>query len=160
AELKGQIKSRRRRKRPEGSVNLMRSVVNRFQLLKSSQVASTLSLLNEAGWRSKDAIIIYMFFTLVLPIALGVIGLTLFSLDIWGDGKGAVFKYAAPVGAVYLGLKLPYWVSAQRRQRRYVHVQRALSDTLDLMTICAEAGLTLSVALERVSRELGLTYPE
>ncbi len=45
------------------------------------------------------------------------------------------------------------------RGKRYGDMQKALSDTLDLLLICAEAGLSLAAALERVSRELGLAYP-
>jgi tight adherence protein C len=46
------------------------------------------------------------------------------------------------------------------RKKRYLYIQRSLSDVLDLMTICAEAGLSLSASLNRVSRELALSYPQ
>lgn len=160
AELRGELSKSRRRGRPESSVNFMRQVVNKFQLLKSSQVKQVQDMLNEAGWRSKDAIIIYLFFTLVLPIGLGLAGLVVMGMDFWGQGKEAVFRFIAPVLGAYIGLKLPIWAVKRRRRKRYNALQRALADTLDLMTICAEAGLTLGVSLERVSRELGLAYPE
>jgi tight adherence protein C len=39
-------------------------------------------------------------------------------------------------------------------------IRKGLPDALDLLVICAEAGLTVDAAFERVSRELGRAYPE
>jgi len=44
--------------------------------------------------------------------------------------------------------------------KRAKQLQKALPDGLDLMVICAEAGLSLDATLARVSRELGNTWPE
>jgi hypothetical protein len=44
--------------------------------------------------------------------------------------------------------------------KRAKQLQLALPDGLDLMVICAEAGLSLDATLVRVSRELGNTWPE
>ena len=49
---------------------------------------------------------------------------------------------------------------ARARKKRYHNILKSLPDVLDLMTICAEAGLSLVSMLERVSRELAMTYPE
>ncbi len=162
AVLRGEAVKGKRRKhaKQEGSVNLMRQVVNRFQLLKSDGVTQVQNLMIEAGFRSKDAIVIYAFFTLVLPFVLVIIGVVLMQMDIWGAGKMAKFRYVTPIALMYAGLKAPHWFVSRARKKRYYKIQRALSDTLDLMTICAEAGLSLSMALERVSRELGIAYPE
>lgn len=160
AELRGELSKSRRRSSPEKSVNLMRRVVNRFQLLKSSGAAQAQSLMVEAGYRSRDALVTYAFFLLVMPILFFIIGLVLMSMDIWGVGLGAKLRFAAPVAAIWVGMKLPMWTVSHHRSKRYLKIQRALADTLDLMTICAEAGLSLAMALERVARELGIAYPE
>ncbi len=164
AQLRGELLGRNRRKRrrmkQENSMNLMRRVVNKFELLKSSQVKEIQNLLIEAGFRSKDAIVIFMFFTLVLPIVLGLLGLLAMSMDIWGQGMMAKIRMASPILGAYIGLKLPIIVVSRTRKKRYIMIQRALSDTLDLMTICAEAGLSLGQSLQRVSKELGPVYPQ
>ncbi len=64
----------KKRKRPETSVNFMRAVVVKLQLIKKNQIGKTESQLIEAGFRSKDAIFVLAFFNLVLPIVLGVLG--------------------------------------------------------------------------------------
>lgn len=138
----------------------MRRVVNRFHLMKGKQVAAMRGRLVEAGFRSKDAIVVYLFFTLILPFIFGALGIVLMQMNIWGEGKLAKFHIVAPIFMLYVGLKLPAWYVGRARKKRYAAIQKALADTLDLMTICAEAGLSLNMALERVSRELGMAYPE
>uniref|UniRef100_UPI003B3ACC56 type II secretion system F family protein n=1 Tax=Sphingomonas sp. TaxID=28214 RepID=UPI003B3ACC56 len=39
-------------------------------------------------------------------------------------------------------------------------IRKALPDAIDLLVICAEAGLTVDAAFGRVARELGKGYPE
>src|SRR4051812_29360155 len=80
--LYGQMSGPKKRKRPETSVNFMRAVVMKLQLIKKNQIGQTESTLIEAGLRSKDAVIIYAFFNLVLPIVFGLAGLVVTDLNI------------------------------------------------------------------------------
>ena len=149
------------RKKPETSVNFMRAVVIRFQLLKKNQVGHLEAKLIEAGFRSNDAIYVLTFFNLITPIILGIIGF--FYMRYKQQLPGAVpstMNFVWPILGAYLGLKLPGYYVGHVRKKRYASIQKALSDTLDLMTICAEAGLSLATMLDRVSKELAMTYPE
>lgn len=154
--------SAKRRKKPEASVSFMRSVVTRFQLLKSSQIEKTQELLIEAGFRSKDAIYILSFFNLVTPIVLSIVGVVYMRVHASTEMtlRGQILNYIWPILGAYIGLKFPNYYVSRVRSKRYYSIQKALADTLDLMTICAEAGLSLAVMLERVSKELAITYPE
>ena len=77
--------------------------------------------------------------------------------DPWG---GAKWKWLVILMMAYLGAKLPSIMAHNARTKRYGVIQKGLPDGLDLMMICAEAGLSLSASLDRVSRELNLPYPE
>jgi tight adherence protein C len=159
--LRNDVVGPKKRKKPETSVNFMRAVVTRLQLIKKNQIGKTESNLIEAGFRSKDAIFVLAFFNLALPIVLGVLGFIVMSLNhVVPGSKWAMFNYIWPVLGAYMGLKLPGFYVSRTRKKRYLHIQRSLSDVLDLMTICAEAGLSLAATLDRVSRELQMTYPE
>ncbi len=160
-ELRGELTGARRRKRkPETSVNFMRAVAMKLELVKKLQIGKAESGLVEAGFRSKDAIFVMAFFMLVLPIVLGVAGLVAMKINSDVSEKWRMINYLWPVLGAYLGLKLPWFYVRRARKKRYLKIQRSLSDVLDLMTICAEAGLSLAAALDRVSRELDLSYPE
>lgn len=151
----------RRRKKPETSVNFMRAVVTKLQLLKNNQIGKTQAILIEGGFRSKDAIYVYTFFTLVLPIVLGILGLVLMQYMVGSvSPKWRAMNYIWPVLGAYMGMKLPGMYILKARRKRYLAVQRSLPDVLDLMTICAEAGLSLVAMLDRVAKELAISYPE
>ena len=45
-------------------------------------------------------------------------------------------------------------------KKRSDAVRKGLPDALDLLVICAEAGLTVDAAFNRVAKELGKAYPE
>lgn len=59
---------------------------------------------------------------------------------------------AAPAAAI--GLMLPNWVLVYAQRRYAQALRKGLPDALDLLVICAEAGLGLESALERVAAEL------
>ncbi len=162
AMLKEQASGVRKRKRkPEQSVHWMRRIVARFKLLKSTGARQIEDRMIEAGWRSKDALVVFAFFSLVSPIVFGIAGLAMWQMQVWGKEPGdAMYNMATPIAMAYFGMKLPILLVRRKRKKRYIRIQRALADTLDLMTICAEAGLSLAASLERVSRELGIAYPE
>lgn len=160
-ELRGDLMApkRRRRRSKVTDVNRLRRIVDKFNLMKGQQIAQAQSLLIEAGWRSKDALVIFAFFTLVSPIIFSILGIVMWQVEIFGESK-RLLNMISPIAMTYLGLKFPMIVVSRRRKKRYYQIQRGLSDTLDLMTICAEAGLSLGAALNRVSKELAMVYPE
>ena len=51
------------------------------------------------------------------------------------------------------------WLKNKVKKRSHA-IRKGLPDALDLLVICAEAGLTVDAAFGRVARELGKAYPE
>jgi tight adherence protein C len=59
-----------------------------------------------------------------------------------------------------LSYKAPdIWLKNKVTKRSHA-VRKGLPDALDLLVICAEAGLTVDAAFGRVAKELGKAYPE
>lgn len=162
AQLKADLimprKRTRRTKAPVG-MSMMRNVVNKLNLVQKSQIGKMNHMLVNAGYRSKDAIFIFAFFQLVLPFFFLAIAIVATKLD-FSDPFEHKWKPLFILGMGFFGAKFPRIIVANARGKRYYAIQKALSDTLDLMMICAEAGLSLAAALDRVSRELVLAYPE
>jgi tight adherence protein C len=65
-----------------------------------------------------------------------------------------------PLGAALVGLLAPDRVITQARKRYLKRLEQGLPDTLDMMVICAQAGLGLGPAIVRVASELRMAYPE
>ena len=132
----------------------------KLQLVKKNQVGKTEATLVQAGLRSKDAIYVLAFFNVFLPIVLGIAGFMVMNYNSHASSKWHLMNYMWPFAGAYFGLKLPLMYVRRKKKKRNLRVQRSRPDVLDLMTICAEAGLSLVAMLERVSRELRATYPE
>ena len=157
--MRSELVGPRRRQQRLPTLGMMRQVVDRLNLLKSGQAERISHKLMRAGWRSKDAIIRYLFMKLFLPLAFGVIvvvllyGMNLYDLS-------PILKLGSALGGVILGAYLPDVVIKNMTQKRQDTIRKALPDALDLMVICAEAGLSLDATLGRVSQEMELACPE
>lgn len=164
AELRGQLLATPRKRGKKGSnttsMDLIRLIVDKMNLIQKSQTGKINKMLINAGYRTKDAIFIFAFFQLVCPILVLVIGYYDLGIDFSTNLLDQKFKLFTWILGIYIGLKLPQILVKNAMKKRYYTIQKALSDTLDLMMICAEAGLSLAAALDRVSRELNTTYPE
>ena len=64
------------------------------------------------------------------------------------------------VAALAIGWRLPDFVLGRLTVRRRRHIEAGMPDALDLLVICAEAGLSLDQSIDQVSRELRFSHPE
>lgn len=80
-ELRSDLMSARRQTRHKtAAVGVMRQVAQRFNLLRTKTGAKTSERLAQAGWRHKDALVIFVFMKLVLPFVFGATAFVLFNL--------------------------------------------------------------------------------
>jgi tight adherence protein C len=134
-------------------------MVERLRLTRSEDSRKAADQLAQAGMRSRDALIVFISIRLVLPLICavgawlltqGIVGAKATMLhQLMGAGLGLALGVYGPV----LGLK-------RMIKRRYRKLTKALPDALDLLVICAEAGLSLDGAMTRVAREMGGAAPE
>lgn len=160
-DLQAEFVGAKTRKKHDVHVSFMRAVAMKLQLVKKNQIGKTQAELIQAGLRSKDAIYVLAFFNVLMPILLGIIGFfVMLHFDQTVSPKWRVMNYIWPALGAYMGLKLPGIYVRRKKKKRNLRVQKSLPDVLDLMTICAEAGLSLVAMLDRVARELKIVYPE
>lgn len=142
-----------------GSVGLMRGAVQRLNLLRSRQADETAAKLAQAGMRGKDAVVIFLFLKVALPLAAGVGAALLF----YGAGAfdlAPLTRLCVAMAAVVAGAYAPDLFVKNRAQKRGQEITRGLPDALDLMVICAEAGLSMDAAFSRVAGEMAKASPE
>jgi len=140
-------------------VGMMQKFVSSLNLLKNEQTKKYEAKLVQAGFRSKDAVVVFLFFKLVLPLLIGVVGVTL----IYGLGMfdlTPLKKMLASFGSVLAASYAPEIYLQNITTKRNQAMQRSLPDALDLLVICAEAGLTIDAAMQRVVNEIGSANPE
>jgi tight adherence protein C len=64
-------------------------------------------------------------------------------------------KLGICIAAAYVGMHLPLLLLKSRIQRRQLSIKRAFPDSLDLLLICVESGMSIETAFRRVSEEIG-----
>jgi tight adherence protein C len=138
----------------------VRAILSKFKMLQDDQLQKTQQRLMQAGIRNKDLAFFIIFARFVLPVVLGVTAVVLiYVLNYWPEW-GGVRRYATVAGVLVGSYKSPdIWLKNKVTKRSHA-IRKGLPDALDLLVICAEAGLTVDAAFGRVSRELGKAYPE
>jgi tight adherence protein C len=137
----------------------MRTVVQRLNLLRSSDAQKATDRLAEAGLRGNQVLVGYMFARLALPFAFGAAALLFVQwLQLAPVPPGLRLPLVLTV--TLLGALAPSLWLRNRVTKRQQAVRKGLPDGLDLLVICAEAGLSLDAALGRVGREMLRSCPE
>ena len=148
-----------RARRTQGAVQAMGRLAERLKLLKTQQADAVALKLAQAGFRSKDALVLYLFAKLALPFALGlVVVLLVYGAALWP--LPPLGKLFIALAAVLAGAYAPELFVTNARLKRQAAMQKGLPDALDLLVICTEAGLALDAALTRVARETARACPE
>jgi tight adherence protein C len=154
-QLRGQmLKEKGPRKRQQESLSAMRRVVDALKLMQSQQTDKLQDRLAQAGLRSRDAIIVFLFFKVATPILLGAAAFLLVYLLQVGDLPPAG-RLVAVLCGIGLGLFVPELYVSNLTKKRQLALAKGLPDGLDLLVICAESGLSLDAALDRVANEIG-----
>jgi tight adherence protein C len=138
----------------------MRSLLSSLKVLQDSQVKDAQVKLMQAGIRSKEWAVGVIFGRLALPIVFG--GIMLFV--VYGTETFATWsplkRYGLVAVTFLLAYKAPDIFLKNKITKRSNAIRKGLPDALDLLVICAEAGLTVDAAFHRVAKELGRAYPE
>jgi tight adherence protein C len=89
-------------------------------------------------------------FKVVLPIGFALLGFWMATVT----GAEPIMRVALTVLVGFVGYYLPEWILRSAVDRRQTAIRRALPDTLDLLSITVEAGLSFDAALVRVAQNV------
>ena len=153
-------KKRAKLVRKTETTDKMRQMLSKLQVLQDDQVKVVQQRLAQAGIRRKELVVTVIFSRMVLPIIFGGgVGLWIYGLGGAPDWS-AFKKFAAFAGVSILSYKAADIYLSNLVTKRTDAIRKGLPDALDLLVICAEAGLTVDTAFNRVAKELGRGYPE
>lgn len=153
-------KKRAKLVRKTETTDKMRQMLSKLQVLQEDQIKAAQQKLAQAGIRRKELAVVVIFSRLVLPIILGG------SVALWLYGLGGladwtpVKRFGVFAALTILGYKAADIYVGNLVTKRTDAIRKGLPDALDLLVICAEAGLTVDTSFNRVAKELGRGYPE
>jgi tight adherence protein C len=138
----------------------VRSILTQFKMLQDDQLKKTQAKLMQAGIRTKDLAFFIIFARFVLPVVLGIGAVLMLYVFQYYPNWSWIRRYITVAGVIIGAYKAPDLWLKNKVGKRSNAIRKGLPDALDLMVICAEAGLTVDAAFGRVAKELGRAYPE
>jgi tight adherence protein C len=115
---------------------------------------ATSMALVQAGFESPEAPAIFALIRLVS--ALAVPG----AMFAWGPADSSMMVVLMGGIAIALGLGGPSAILSRLQARRQDRIRKSIPDSLDLLLVCVEAGVSLDAAILRVGREMLMLHPE
>ena len=134
---------------------LAKRLVDGLSLTKWLSTETAKAQLAMAGYRGAGAEYAFLAARLVFPILFFAVTLFyVFTVIHWK--QPFVIKVGAALGAAYLGIKAPEIFLKNQTAKRKKDIERAFPNTLDLLLICAESGMSIEHAVRKVSEEIGI----
>ena len=138
---------------------LYKKVVERLNLSRLLEDPQVVAKLAQAGFRGPRPISTFYFFRFVLPFIFFFA--TAFYLFVVNDfDMPTMSRLAVCVGGLTLGFYAPNVYISNVISKRKDSIVGAFPDSLDLLLICVEAGMSVETALQKVSQEIGGTSIE
>ena len=132
----------------------MKQIVENFNASSWLGTETAKLQLARAGYRGAQAEIGFLFFRLVTPIALFLFTL-IYMFGIASFDLPGTVRVGAAVFAAYVGIKAPEMFLSNTISKRQTSMRRAFPDSLDLLLICVEAGMSIEHAMRKVAQEIG-----
>lgn len=146
--------------RKTDATDKLKDKLDSMKVLQQSQLEVIQQKLAHAGYRNKELAVYIIGARAILPVIFGALGLlVIYGIDFFPDW-GPIKRLGAMSAILFLSYKGPELFLSNKSSKRTKEIQKGLPDALDLLVICAEAGLTVDAAFNRVAKELGRAYPE
>lgn len=146
--------------KPEGNTFLrfisgFGMLIARSGLLSRKTLSEMTATLEAAGFRGGRGLGLFI----GAKILLAFIVPTLLYFGLRHFGTTTLWVCVKIGGGAIIGLLAPDNIAARIRKKHLTQVEAGVADALDMLVICADAGLALEAGLARVSVELGVLNP-
>jgi tight adherence protein C len=150
AERKGGGSGAKLRQAPKG---FMQQIVDQLDLRSRFDNEDLRNKLKQAGLRGQSPLVAYMFFRLAMPIVVffGALIYIFFVLEL---SHPPIVKVFMALGAAVLGYYLPDIFISNMASKRQIAIAQSFPDSLDMLLICVQAGMSIEAAFAKVSKEI------
>ena len=145
---------RRNQLRSTTPVGFMKQTLDNLKLEKVLESPGMKEKLARAGYRGPGPVVTFMFFRFLMPPVV-LIGALIYVFAIANLEWSFTMKLVAALAAGGFGFYLPDLYVSNRAQARQGSIMRAFPDSLDLLLICVESGMSIETAFNRVAQEVG-----
>ena len=133
---------------------LYKKVVERLQLSRLLEDPKVVEKLAQAGFRGPRPVTAFYFFRFLMPFVFGAAtGFYLFLINDFG--LLPMQKVAASAAGLTFGYYAPNLYISNAAAKRRDSIMQAFPDALDLLLICVESGMSVEMAIQKVSAEIG-----
>jgi tight adherence protein C len=137
-------------------VSAFGTVVARSGLLPARTRAELEQSLSSAGLHGRNGLGLFLGSKVLLFVGSPLVAVALVhEMDL-----SASISRLVVLGAAVAGLLLPDTILRRNRRGYIERLERGVPDALDMLVICAQAGLSLEPAIERVAREIAHAHTE
>jgi tight adherence protein C len=106
-----------------------------------------------AGLRGQAPLVTYMFFRLVAPIIVTIVAL-IYLFVLAKLAYPPIVRFGMALGAGYAGFYLPNMFLQNLIARRQQSIKESFPDSLDMLLICVQAGMSVEAAFAKVGKEI------
>ena len=128
----------------------------RTGMLSSHAIDDLTRKLATAGIRGSNAVGVFIGCKILLLVGMP----TLIGIAIHGVIQTGFIRNMIIMACVVVGMLVPDMVLRQLRKRYQAAIDRGLPDSLDMMVMCAESGLSLEPTIQRVGEEIEPAHPK
>jgi len=140
-------------------VGFMKETLDKLKLANLLESPGTREKLSRAGYRGQGPLVSFLFFRFVMPFVMLVAALIYF-FGITDYAWTSTMKLTVAIGIGLFGYYLPDLFVSNRIQQRQDSIMRAFPDSLDLLLICVESGMSVEAAFHKVAAEVGTSSVE
>ena len=138
---------------------MLKRLVDTLNLTSWLSTETAKETLAKAGFRGAGAEYAFVAGRLIAPIGFALFAAVyIFFIADWQ--QPLAIKLGGVMAAIYLGIKAPEIYLRNATTKRQKSIERAYPNTLDLMLICAESGMSIEHAVRKVSSEIGVESVE
>ena len=124
-------------------------------VVSGQTVSAVQRSLEAAGVRNRNAVGAFVAAKLMLVVGVPLI----MFIVLHGVGLAPLVRNLVLAGGAVCGLLTPDWFVSVMRTRYQRDIANGLPDTLDMLVMCAESGLSLEPAMQRVGLEIHDAHP-
>ena len=138
----------------QSSKGFMQQFVDALDLKSKFESDELKQKLKMAGLRGPAPLYAYAFFRLVMPVIVFIGALIYLFVINPGLSYPPMVKLMMAGGAGYLGFYLPNMFLENMVQRRQQSLKEAFPDSLDMLLICVQSGMSVQAAFGKVAKEI------